>query len=256
MRGVRVKIGMRLKNTRKFLGLTQSQFSAGIVTESFYSRVENGRSNISMSKLIELLNYHQVSLYDFFEPAFEGDIEQQAILAFIDKDIVRLEAYQPINEKQETALSLMISILGAPVCSDSEDALADYLKNSDDSEKNIFAWCLLAHLCSLAELGTIVDQVILALPANTEDLSLRILVNTLITCLNRFYQAKMFDEARITSELIQVMPKRTVLVLEHLVAKYYLSLLNGQEKQAARIKQLLQENGYAQILSLNRKNGK
>ncbi|WP_265488950.1 helix-turn-helix domain-containing protein [Lactobacillus sp. PV034] len=106
-----MKIGVRLKNIRKFLGLTQLQFSAGVVTESFYSRVENGRSNISMSKLIELLNYHHVSLYDFFEPAFKGNIEQQAVLAFLDRDVKRLEHYQPINDKQETAIQLMLNIL-------------------------------------------------------------------------------------------------------------------------------------------------
>lgn len=59
-------IGNRLKNTRVFLGLTQEQFSAGIVTESFYSRVENNKSKISMNDLLNILNYHHVSLYDFF----------------------------------------------------------------------------------------------------------------------------------------------------------------------------------------------
>lgn len=58
-------IGNRLKNTRVFLGLTQEQFSAGIVTESFYSRVENNKSKISMNDLLNILNYHHVSLYDF-----------------------------------------------------------------------------------------------------------------------------------------------------------------------------------------------
>ena len=49
-----MNIGNQLKNIRLFLGLTQEQFCAGIVTESFYSRVENNRSNISMEDLVEI----------------------------------------------------------------------------------------------------------------------------------------------------------------------------------------------------------
>ena len=107
-----MKIGTRLKNTRKFLGLTQLEFSGGIVTESFYSRVENGKSDISMSKLIELLNYNQVSLYDFFEPAFQGNIEHQVILAFLDKDIDRLRHYKPLNDHEEALIEMLLVILG------------------------------------------------------------------------------------------------------------------------------------------------
>lgn len=248
-----MKIGKRLKNTRKYLGLTQAQFSSGIVTESFYSRVENGRSNISMSKLIELLNYHHVSLYDFFEPAFEGNIEQQAILAFIDRDCDRLKDYKPMNERQEAVVDLMISILGGwkgpSGYSHEPTALTDYLKHSENPEKNIFAWCLLAYLCEIDEVATVVDKVVLALSVYKDDFSWRILVNTLITCLQRFYQAGLQTQALITAQLIDAVPPRSVLVLEHLVAKYYLNLLEGNQDQAAGIRRLLQVNNYDQLLA-------
>ena len=107
-----MKIGNRLKNIRKFLGLTQLEFSGNIVTESFYSRVENGKSDISISKLIELLNYNHISLYEFFEPAFQGNIEQQIILAFLDKDSERLRKYQPQNDQEKAIRNLLLEILG------------------------------------------------------------------------------------------------------------------------------------------------
>lgn len=75
-----MKIGTQLKTTRLLLGLTQEQFSAGIVTESYYSRVESNKSNISMDSLLKILNYNQVSLYDFFEPIISEDIDQELIL--------------------------------------------------------------------------------------------------------------------------------------------------------------------------------
>ena len=54
-----MKIGTQLKNTRLLLGLTQEQFSAGIVTESYYSRVESNKNNISMDSLLKILNYNK-----------------------------------------------------------------------------------------------------------------------------------------------------------------------------------------------------
>ena len=51
-------IGEQLKKTRTLLGLTQTQMCSGIVTESFYSRVERGLSEINATDLFRILNEH------------------------------------------------------------------------------------------------------------------------------------------------------------------------------------------------------
>lgn len=48
-------IGERLKELRLFLGLTQKEMSQGIVSESFYSRVERGTRKIKIVDLLTLL---------------------------------------------------------------------------------------------------------------------------------------------------------------------------------------------------------
>lgn len=58
-------IGEQLKKTRNTLQLTQKQMSEGIISESFYSRVECDKSRINIIDLIKILNKHQISLYDF-----------------------------------------------------------------------------------------------------------------------------------------------------------------------------------------------
>ncbi|QNQ80212.1 hypothetical protein [Lactobacillus sp. PV034] len=109
---------------------------------------------------------------------------------------------------------------------------------------------MLAYICSLTELNKIVDEVVIALATIDDDFSLRILTNTLITCLERFYQAGQVKKARIVVEIIQEIPQRSVLVLEHVVGKYYYTLLKGNEDQVHGIKGLLKDTGYEYILSL------
>ena len=43
-------IGEQLKKTRNMLELTQLQMSAGIITESFYSKVERDKSKIEIGR--------------------------------------------------------------------------------------------------------------------------------------------------------------------------------------------------------------
>ncbi len=51
-------IGEQLKKTRNTLQLTQKQMSEGIISESFYSRVECDKSRINIIDLIKILNKH------------------------------------------------------------------------------------------------------------------------------------------------------------------------------------------------------
>lgn len=61
-----MSIGERLKKLRLFLGLTQAEMSQGIVSESFYSRVERGTRKINILDLLALLNKNGIHLEDFF----------------------------------------------------------------------------------------------------------------------------------------------------------------------------------------------
>lgn len=63
----KMTIGERLKKIRLLLGLTQTEISQGVVTESFYSKVERNISKIKIEDLLAILNKNGVSLEDFFE---------------------------------------------------------------------------------------------------------------------------------------------------------------------------------------------
>ena len=48
-------IGEALKEERRSLGLTQEQFIKGIISESFYSKVERGKNEIVAVDLLKIL---------------------------------------------------------------------------------------------------------------------------------------------------------------------------------------------------------
>lgn len=88
-------IGQQLKKTRLLFGLTQEEMSAGIVSESFYSRVERDKNAITINKLIAMLNANNISLNDFFK-TFDNEgmpelkLQRQIYSAFNDRDLDQL----------------------------------------------------------------------------------------------------------------------------------------------------------------------
>ncbi len=157
-----MKIGTQLKTTRLLLGLTQEQFSAGIVTESYYSRVESNKSNISMDSLLKILNYNQVSLYDFFEPIIREDINQELILAFINLDSKKIEQLDLADGNEQILAKIMLAILKKNNLNNSKDyqmQLEKYLsiKNQDEIQRAVID-LLLAYLCDIDQLMLIVKK--------------------------------------------------------------------------------------------------
>ncbi|MGQ5709171.1 helix-turn-helix domain-containing protein [Lactobacillus sp. PSON] len=97
-------IGEALKSLRLENGLTQKEMTGGLVSESFYSKVENGIHKIDADLLIDILSLHNFDIVDFFaklahqkresKPSFE--LLSRIIFAQNKKDIKELDR---ISEK-------------------------------------------------------------------------------------------------------------------------------------------------------------
>jgi len=59
-------IGEALKQLRLHAGLTQEQMAAGIVSESFYSKVERDIHDIDTKVLMDILTVHRFNVIEFF----------------------------------------------------------------------------------------------------------------------------------------------------------------------------------------------
>lgn len=71
-----VKIGKSLRETRLAAGLTQTEMVAGVVSESFYSKVERGIHSIDADTLIEILKANHINPVQFFSKTLDGPIQE------------------------------------------------------------------------------------------------------------------------------------------------------------------------------------
>lgn len=67
---IRAKVGQRIKELRKDLGLTQEAFSfKAEVDKTYINEVENGKRNISVVNLEKVIHALEISVSDFFAHA-------------------------------------------------------------------------------------------------------------------------------------------------------------------------------------------
>lgn len=109
-------IGQQLKKFRLLLGLSQADMAAGIVTASFYSKVERDQSEIIIDKLVEILNAHNISLNEFFE-AFDKEnlpnlnLEKKVYSYFDNRDLGKLIALKKEVKDRDALIYLKLKLI-------------------------------------------------------------------------------------------------------------------------------------------------
>ena len=126
----KMTIGQQLKKFRLLLGLSQADMAAGIVTASFYSKVERDQSEIVIDKLVEILNAHNISLYDFFKVFDEENLpnlnlSRKVYSYFDNRDLDKLIALKKSINDKGTLLYLKVKLI-----------IADFKGKIDEIPKN------------------------------------------------------------------------------------------------------------------------
>lgn len=124
-----MNIGQRLKQWRILLGFSQEEFAEGIMSESYYSKIERGKGSIGTMQLIALLNKNKISLRDFFDEESNSnenfkDLIQVNMLKngnLTDKYLISLERLFPFLDQAEQK-KLMNSIIQLPIKNYEDDS--------------------------------------------------------------------------------------------------------------------------------------
>ena len=255
-------IGEQLKKTRNMLELTQLQMSAGIITGSFYSRVERGQSKINAADLIKILNSHKVSLYDFFEP-FEKDnfskktIDYKIYSAFDSKNIGELKNIQKkvsSNSKAFLQIQLMIAILQDRVDALPEDLHQDMqhkiLQIGSWNKKSLWELSLTMNLYETNELSILLGSVFEKFAEiDFEDNEVLIpLANILINYLVSSYQQNYLSKCQEVLKYLDKLPANPQIALPKILGKYYQAKIAGDNNKADAIQRLLVKSGYKTYL--------
>lgn len=108
-------IGELLKEYRLEKGLTQKQFADGVVSTSYYSKVEKNEHRITAEDLITILEHNDIPMWSFFrvlsqkgnfQHQYNVNLEAEVLDAYYHSDRKRLEQLRkdmensPINEEK------------------------------------------------------------------------------------------------------------------------------------------------------------
>lgn len=166
-------IGYQLRKIRQFLNLTQSQMCAGIISESFYSKVEHDKSDLSFDKLLAILKAHNISLYDFFE-AFDEEnlpkvkLRKQIYTAFNNRNINQLKRIKKSLNKRDTIeilkINLMLAALNRQVYEIPEEIqkeiMSKCLKVDLRKQKNFWNLAISTSIYNFSELSAFIDYIL------------------------------------------------------------------------------------------------
>ncbi|MFW3589646.1 helix-turn-helix domain-containing protein [Vagococcus fluvialis] len=110
-------VSQSLKFFRESKLLTKKEFCSGIVSASYYSKVENGISNISADLLIRILNKNNISASEFFfrvnnNKELEFNVlYKKIILAYYSQDIEKLLKIQGNIEASDLFFNVLALLI-------------------------------------------------------------------------------------------------------------------------------------------------
>lgn len=249
-------IGTQLRKFRMLLGLSQTEMAAGIVTESFYSKVERDKSAITIDKLVAILNKHEISLYDFFN-VFDQENLPQLILrrnmyeAFNNRNVKKLkELKKSVTEKSvRVKLELMIADIEGKVDKlsvSTKEELEEIAPKLDlKSLDDFWDLAIFMPLFSFEKATKVISNITLQFTQlDFTDTQVTIsLMNVLILYLNRCYEEDRPEEAAVALKLTERLP-HDFTIFYHLILHYYQALFNKDDELAKQIVDLLKESGY------------
>lgn len=255
----KMTIGQQLKKFRLLLGLSQADMAAGIVTASFYSKVERDQSEIVIDKLVEILNTHNISLYDFFE-AFDKEnlpnlnLEKKVYSYFDNRDLGKLIALKKEVKDRDTLIYLKLKLIIADLegrvhempQNSQEELRKICLEEDTNAQKDFWDIAISTPLYNFAELKGLITYIFNNQNQYdlTNDQLLISLMNLLIRYLDRCYKENHFAEAEEVGKFVNAMPSNFSIIFHKLVVKYYLALFNNDSELANEIIGLINQSGF------------
>ncbi|WP_281829713.1 MULTISPECIES: helix-turn-helix domain-containing protein [Lactobacillus] len=252
-----MRIAQQLKRTRILLGLTQAEMIDNIMTISFYSRVEHEKHDITINDLIDILNDHHMSLYDFFSGITELRTEDQIIqdqlkLAFYEEKVDELKALKPKirNYQLELERKLMLAILQENV-----DQLSPKLKQEMKyriikigawNSRSLWEFIILMSLYDYEEvkiLMKIVDEKISALSLVDSRQMIALANLKLAFALRCLHENDRINAVRVLNEIDQL-PFLAITFTPKILAQYYQAVIAHDQEKKQLIMNALKDFGY------------
>lgn len=256
-------VGTKLKRLRYFLGYSQEQMAAGVVSQSFYSRIESGDSAISPDELVELLAVHDISVVQFLKEGYEEEdrelYQDKAIEAYFNGDVDGLKTLLNSSGSQNKRDRFGVKILIAELEGKQEELdsrtkrkIRHIFFNARKLDSDIL-WLLLVYM-NLYEFGDLSSLMHLVfgryeqedmLDKRTQQLMASICVSYLKICECKGASDK---EVSKIEEVLAKIPNIWAVFLQKLVGVYFEFRRSKENKWAGLIEELVEGCGYQNYL--------
>ena len=265
-------IGKKLKSLRQELGLTQTEMAAGVISVSFYSKVERGLNDIGVNDFLEISQKHNVSLQGFLDDYKVEEVNKKHLITLMnqfvkaateDKDkeiksiIAKLESIQPRTP------FIDFSILQAKLIANTHDngalqklttkqkrEMKRIIFQKDTDENQYHRIVIIANIIRIYsfEEATFLIKSIIRRYQNLDKLEIKMITALsvlMINYVNWCVEEKNYKDCVEPLKYIDKMPNIIEIAFTKILGQYFKDIIGNKDKDAERIKYVLNISGYS-----------
>lgn len=272
-----MKIGQALKVMRMELSMTQDEMCIGIVSRSFYAKVEAGKHEISAEKLARILLMHEIDISRFYQLIREDYItESQRKAEYLTGKMNIAVSMNDLDSLEECCSAIMklggykilklraivtLAYFRKSLTDISSEIKKEIYINFDESEKWITRPELIRLLANTMplwqqeNLDFLIGRLLAYLKRKPKISSLmlerylRLLSNYLVTCYDRSKENKLlkFNHIDDVISYFEELPPNFNLMIYKFDAKFSKALIQHNEDELERIKKDLLYYGFGEV---------
>lgn len=263
-------IGHTLKIARAELGLTQKQMAAGVISTSYYSKVENGQHEIDAESLFKILHAHDFSISRFNYLLFSsGEFKNDSLKDFFNKLIVAqntgnksaldelfaaVKAKKYSNLDEITMYDIFVTVAYSWMYGSSKD-VPDVIKKAARSEilkkdwtiNSIWRFSDYMLLFDIDECYILVNSILNSKKLNTHVSMTKMTIDLMLVNYCDYCQLKNVDKKYVEEAIKFLKSSRELydplLIGYSILGVYYEALFDHDVKKARMIRDVLVESG-------------
>lgn len=265
-------LGEKLKSLRLDLGLTQTEMAAGVISVSFYSKVERGLHSIGANQLLEILEQHNIDFQEFFSGLKEKNSNKEEVTELMNKFIMAAnedndkeisEIIRRLKKIKPRTAFIKFSILQAKLIANTHDANAikklsyeqkakikKVIFQKDTDENEYYRIVLIANIIRIynfEEATFLVKSIIrryqlISKMGKKIELALSVLM---INYINWCVEKKEYEYCTEPLAYLKKLPNIIELAFTKILGKYFEDLINNKLNDANKIREVLNSTGYS-----------
>ena len=271
-----IKIGKELKRVRKSMRLSQTEMARGVLSTSYYSKIERGLNDIQTQDLIDFLKQHGLRASAFLERLEDEDNEndlahknlmwqKQFQDAYYHQQIERLEdlkteirKYKDQSQNTFNLYALVVFSIASlkkqinQISENIKQRVRQIVFDSDEwSESTLQIFAMTMMIYDPEDMDILVNSIFKSY-RNVSNLSGRL--QEIISAIAVNYLANVYVQGRkvnlkLVYHFISELPEIPRNAFAKIIANYYRACFAGEDSEADQIIKFMRNNGMSHLIN-------